>query len=195
MHCIDNPMFHRITRLVALSCTALWLSACGNRQVAVDAPSNEGAATVRPEAGSVSPTQASDAAVVPRVGAVDGTRVPGSALLAAPVTPRNRKELQLQFAHRLVAAHPDTSYTARAPDRLSAIPVLEVELHGDGSVRRIKVLRTPSTGDEATALAIAAVRRAAPFGNVSKLPRPWMVVETFLFDDQMRFKPRTLDID
>jgi hypothetical protein len=57
------------------------------------------------------------------------------------------------------------------------------------------VLRKPSTGNEATVLAIAAVRRAAPYGNVSKLPRPWKVVETFLFDDHLRFKPRTLDVD
>lgn len=97
------------------------------------------------------------------------------------------------MARRLVAAHPDTSYTHRAPDRLQAIPVLEVELHADGSVRNVSVLRRPSTGDEATRLAIAAVLRAAPYGNVSHLPRPWKVVETFLFDDNLRFKPRTLD--
>lgn len=105
------------------------------------------------------------------------------------------KELQLQFARRLIAAHPDTTYIDPAPDRLLAIPVLEVELHADGSVRRIHVLRKPTTGNEATTLAIAAVRRAAPFGDVSRLPKPWKVVETFLFDDQLRFKPRTLDID
>ena len=134
-------------------------------------------------------------AAMPTPVAEDGARVPGPVRLGAPSTPRNMKELQLQFARRLVAAHPDTTYTDRAPDRLSAVPVLEVELHGDGSVRRIKVLRAPTTGDEATALAIAAVRRAAPFGNVSKLPKPWLVVETFLFDDQLRFKPRTLDVD
>ncbi|MBA4175543.1 MAG: hypothetical protein C0505_03125 [Leptothrix sp. (in: Bacteria)] len=115
--------------------------------------------------------------------------------LAPPPAPRNEAELQRQFARRLVAAHPDSSYTARAPDRLLAIPVLEVELEADGSVRGIKVLRKPSTGNEATALAIAAVRRAAPYGNVSRLPRPWKVVETFLFDDDLRFKPRTLDAD
>jgi hypothetical protein len=39
------------------------------------------------------------------------------------------------------------------------------------------------------------VRRAAPYGNVARLPRPWKVIETFLFDDDLRFKPRTLDID
>ena len=41
---------------------------------------------------------------------------------------------------------------------------------------------------------IDAVRRAAPFGDVSRLPQPWQFVETFLFDDDARkFKPRTLD--
>jgi len=30
---------------------------------------------------------------------------------------------------------------------------------------------------------VDAVRRAAPFGDVSRLPRPWKFVETFLFDD------------
>ena len=78
-------------------------------------------------------------------------------------------------------------------DRLWAIPVLEVELNADGSVRRIEVLRKPTTGNEATQLAIAAVQRAAPYGEVSRLPKPWKVVETFLFDDELRFKPRTLD--
>ena len=42
-------------------------------------------------------------------------------------------------------------------------------------------------------IAAAAVHRAAPFGDVSRLPRPWKFVETFLFDDDRRFKPRTLD--
>lgn len=115
--------------------------------------------------------------------------------LPPPPAPRSEAELRAQFALRLLAAHPDSSYTARPPARLLAIPVLEVELNADGSVRNIQVLRKPTTGNEATVLAIAAVRRAAPYGNVSQLPRPWKVVETFLFDDHLRFKPRTLDVD
>lgn len=122
-------------------------------------------------------------------------RNPRYVKLDPPPAPRSEAELRAQFALRLVAAHPDSSYMARPPERLLAIPVLEVELNADGSVRNIKVLRKPSTGSEATVLAIAAVRRAAPYGNVSRLPRPWKVVETFLFDDHLRFKPRTLDID
>jgi len=76
-----------------------------------------------------------------------------------------------------------------------AIPVIEVELNADGSVRNLVVLRRPSTGNEATALALDAIRRAGPYGSVAKLPRPWKIVEAFLFDDELRFKPRTLDLD
>ena len=42
-------------------------------------------------------------------------------------------------------------------------------------------------------IAIDSVHRAAPFGDVSRLPRPWKFTETFLFDDARRFKPRSLD--
>ncbi len=143
-------------------------------------PPGPGATAPAPEPSTVPPAK-------------PAARAPRFVKLGPPATPRNASELRLQFAKRLVAAHPDTSYTARAPDRLLAIPVLEVELNADGSVRRIEVLRKPTTGNEATQLAIAAVQRAAPYGEVSRLPKPWKVVETFLFDDDLRFKPRTLD--
>ena len=103
------------------------------------------------------------------------------------------KELRLQVAQRLVAADPDGSYTGPTPDPLLAIPVLEVELNADGSVRRIVVLRQPREARDTTQLAIAAVHKAAPYGDVSRLPKPWKFSETFLFDDQRRFKPRTLE--
>jgi hypothetical protein len=142
----------------------------------------------RPEAAAVGAPAAPSAALAARAG-----RPPRVARLDAPVAPRDARELQQQFARRLVAAHPDGTYMTRTPSRLLAIPVIEVELNADGSVRHIKVLRKPSTGDEATVLAMAAIRRAAPYGNVSRLPKPWKVIETFLFDDDLRFKPRTLD--
>ena len=155
-------------------------------------PALQIAPAARPASVSEAPAPTT-AAPAPAVGAAPAAWGPRYMQLGAPLAPRNATELRMQLARRLVAAHPDTSYTARAPDRLLAIPVLEIELNADGSVRNIAVLRKPSTGNEATALAIAAVRRAAPYGDVSKLPRPWKVVETFLFDDELRFKPRTLD--
>ena len=115
--------------------------------------------------------------------------------LPEPAAPSSIEDLKQQFARRLVQSHPDTSYLSRAPERLLAIPVIEVELNADGSVRNLVVLRRPSTGNEATALALDAIRRAGPYGSVAKLPRPWKIVEAFLFDDELRFKPRTLDLD
>ena len=93
----------------------------------------------------------------------------------------------------MVAANPNGTYVGTVPDVLLAIPVLEIELNADGSIRRIEVLRPPTQARDTMQLAIDAVRRAAPFGNVSRLPRPWKFAETFLFNDDRKFKPRTLD--
>jgi hypothetical protein len=98
-----------------------------------------------------------------------------------------------QAALQLVAANADRTYDGVPPEPLLAIPVLEVELNGDGSVRRVGVLRRPTQAHDTVQLAIDAVHRAAPFGPVSHLPRPWKYTETFLFADDRRFKPRTLD--
>jgi hypothetical protein len=102
-------------------------------------------------------------------------------------------EYQLRAAQRLVEANPALTYDGPVPDPLLAIPILEVELNGDGSVRHIEVLRVPTQAKDTVQLAIDAVHRAAPFGDVSHLPRPWRFSEVFLFDDARRFKPRTLD--
>jgi hypothetical protein len=113
--------------------------------------------------------------------------------LATPKPGRNWAEVRQQAAERLVAANPEITYLGRVPDQLLAIPVLEVELNGDGSVRRIEILREPREAKDTLKIAVEAVRRAAPFGDVSRLPRPWKFTETFLFDDARKFKPRTLD--
>lgn len=114
--------------------------------------------------------------------------------LPAPNAARNWDEVRAQAAKRLVAANPGLTYSGTPPDILLAIPVLEVELNGDGSIRRIEVLREPRQAKDTIQLAIDAMRRAAPFGSVSHLPRPWKFAETFLFNDERKFKPRTLDL-
>lgn len=154
-----------------------------------------------PEAGSLA---IGSAAATPDAGALPQRP---SAIAAAPISrpaPRYLKlppprpvdteaALKLQAAQRLVDAHPDSSYSGRPPEPLLAIPVLEVELHADGSIRAITVLREPRQAKDTIQLAIDAVRRAAPYGDVSRLKRPWKFVEVFLFDDERRFKPATLD--
>jgi len=106
---------------------------------------------------------------------------------------RSMTELRHQAAKRLVAANPGGTYTGTVPDVLLAIPVLEVELNSDGSIRRIDVLRHPRQAQDTVQIAIDAMRRAAPFGDVSRVPKPWKFSESFLFNEERKFKPRTLD--
>jgi len=106
---------------------------------------------------------------------------------------RDWDDFRQQAARRLLALNPEAVYHGPVPEPLLAIPVLEIELNADGSVRRIQVLRRPGQAVDTVQLAMAAVQRAAPFGPVAHLPRPWRFTETFLFDAQRRFKPRTLD--
>jgi protein TonB len=113
--------------------------------------------------------------------------------LASPSAARSWEEFRRQAALRMVAANPGISYSAPAPDPLLAIPVLEIELNGDGSVRNIHVLRHPRQARDTTQIAIEAVRRAAPYGDMRHLKKPWKFAEVFLFDGDRRFKPRTLD--
>ncbi len=124
------------------------------------------------------------------------TRLPavaGAVRLAAPGPVRNWNELRKQAAQRMVAANPGGTYTGTPPEPLLAIPVLEVELNGDGSIRKIETLRQPREARDTIQLAIDALHRAAPFGDVSRLPKPWRFTESFLFNDDRKFKPRTLD--
>jgi hypothetical protein len=122
-----------------------------------------------------------------------GPPAAGAVALAHPGAARNWHDLRMQAARRMVAANPNGTYTDSVPDVLLAIPVLEIELNRDGSVRRINVLRKPGQASDTLELAIDAVRRAAPYGDVSRLPKPWKFTETFLFNDDRKFKPRTLD--
>jgi hypothetical protein len=144
-----------------------------------------------PGAPPATPLQA--AAPAPAGTATAGIAAAAGRGLPLPRSVRSWNEVRQQAAERLVAANPGATYTGVVPEPLLAIPVLEIELNGDGSVRRIEVLRAPRQAKDTIELATRAVHRAAPFGNVSRLPRPWKFVETFLFDDDRRFKPRTLD--
>ncbi len=119
--------------------------------------------------------------------------LPAVPMLAAPPPSRNWSELRRHAALRMIAANPADTYTGEVVEPLLAIPVLEIELNRDGSIHRIVILREPGQARDTTALAIAAVRRAAPFGDVGRLPKPWRFTETFLFNDDRKFKPRTLD--
>ena len=121
--------------------------------------------------------------------------LPAPAPAPAPYTrpARTADEYKRQMALRLIAANPGITYMKRAPDVLMGIPILEVEVNADGSVRHIGVIRTPQEARETVQIAIEATRRAAPFGDVSQVPKPWKFLQVFLFDYDGHFKPKVLD--
>ena len=121
-----------------------------------------------------------------------GVSAKGPPRRAAQASP-DWDDYRRRAAERMVALNPDSTFGGPVPEPLLAIPVLQIELNGDGSVRRIEVLRQPGQAVDTVQLAMAAVRRAAPFAPVSHLARPWVFTETFLFNEQRRFKPRSLD--
>ena len=171
MPCIETRLGARRRVLVLCAFSAVLLVACSSRE---SAPPRPEVAPAAPAAPFAKPAPALPAP--PR---------------AAPA--RNWDEYRVQAARRMVAHNPQGSYTGEVVQPLLAIPVLEIELQRDGQVQRIKVLRHPSQAEDTVQLAIAAVERSAPFGDASRLPRPWKFTETFLFNEQRRFKPRSLE--
>jgi hypothetical protein len=119
---------------------------------------------------------------------------PATALPAAAPA-RSWNDFKKAAARRMVQASPQGSFLGQVPPMLFGIPILEIELNADGSVRDVGVLRPPANPEAAdtVALAVEAIRRGGPYGDVSRLPRPWKWTEVFLFDAQRRFKPRSLD--
>ncbi len=173
------PLAWRLRRLAGMA-LALGLAACTT-------PSPE-----KPADGSTATDKPAQAAS-PADGSTPSGKASRVIKLPPPRTSRNWAELRRQAAERLVAANPDGSYMGKPPFMLLAIPVMTIELNADGSVRHISVMRHPSQAKDTVQLAIQAIQRAAPYGDVSKLPKPWKFNETFLFKEDRKFKPMTLD--
>lgn len=178
MHCIDDDNT-AARRLPLLAAVLALLAGCASAPPPAPPP----------PARAPAPAPAAPApAAVPAAPA-------GAANLPPPTATRNWDDFRRQAGRRLVQAHPNGTYMGKVPDMLLGIPVIETELYVDGTIKSIRVLREPSneSARDTTQTAIAAIRRAAPYGDMSRLPQPWKWVETFLFNDKRQFKPRALD--
>jgi hypothetical protein len=155
---------------------AAWLTGCATRGSMLPAPSS---ASARPGVPGETP-------MAPGA---------GSRPLPPPVAARSWDDFKVNAGRRLVAAHPNTTYLSDPPPVLFGIPVIETELYVDGTIKSIRVLRAPENPEarDTVQLAIAAIRRAAPYGDMSHLAKPWKWTEVFLFDDRRHFKPQSLD--
>jgi hypothetical protein len=99
---------------------------------------------------------------------------------------------RIAAAKKIMQANGGNTFFGPIPEPLASIPVIEISLNADGSVRAIDVLRTPHFYPETIEMARAAVRRAAPFGSVAHLPKPWTFNETFLYNEELKFQLHAL---
>lgn len=211
MHCIDHQKgaagaaaaHGRATLQLTAVLAALVLAGCASKTAPTAPPAP--AARPAPPAAPAPPAPVAARPAPP----VPAPSAPASPVAAAPVPPapvgmrvvklpppapsRNMTEVRLQAARRLVAAHPDGTYMSTPRQPLLGVPVLKISLNVDGSVNNVSVLREPHEAKQTIQQAIDAVYRAAPYGDLSRLPRPWEFIETFLFEHNGRFKPMTLD--
>ena len=110
---------------------------------------------------------------------------------AAPATapaPAGLDDYKTQVAHHVADHNPERTYTGILPPMLPAIVVLEITVDRDGQLADVAVQR--SRDPDASAIALASVRRSAP------LPPPptgrLTFSETFLFADSERYQLRSL---
>ncbi len=174
MRSIENTA-PRAWPLVALA-AAMWLSGCAGFRSDEAQPARQATTPTRPVA-------------VARPSAEASTKRPAA---AEQTSVSSWQAYRLRAAQRITQANAQASFSGPVPEPLASIPVLQVQLNADGSVRAIEVLRVPKFEPQTVAMAKAAVMRAAPFGPVGNLPRPWQFNETFLYNDALKFQLRSL---
>jgi hypothetical protein len=101
---------------------------------------------------------------------------------------RTWAEYRRRAAQIMMAANPGSTFTGPGPEQWYGIPVVQVMLNGDGTIRNVDFMRQSKVGPETNNLALQAVRRVPSFGPVSNLPQPWQFNETFLYNDNLKFQ-------
>jgi len=156
-----------------------------------------GCSPPRPDAASSAPSAPAPAAAQPAQDApattADATPPAESIPAPPPRPPANVDEYKAQVARHVAAHDPERVYTGTLPPLLPAIVVLRITVDRDGGLDQVAVQR--SRDPQASAIALAALRRSAP------LPPPRYpgrghgkitFFETFLFADADRYQLRSL---
>jgi hypothetical protein len=110
---------------------------------------------------------------------------------SAPLA-RDMQSYRATVGQKIVQSNSNITFSGKLPDPLASIPVIEITLNGDGSIRALDVRRMPRFYPETAQTAMDAIRRAAPFGSIAHLPQPWVFNETFLFNDALKFQVLSL---
>ena len=165
----------RIFSTIFASTALVLLAGCASKPLPPHAPPP-------PPAQSVPPPPAPPPVVAP----------PPSVAVPSLPPVANWTQYRVRAANRIMQANPSHTFGGKLPDPLNAIPVLQIQLNADGSIKFIDVLRTPRTEPQTVQLAMEAIKKAAPFGPVTNLPQPWQFNETFFYDDDLKFQLRTI---
>ncbi len=123
--------------------------------------------------------------------ATPGAALPPPAVSSLPPV-KSWLEYRRRAARLIMEANAQLVDSGPLAERLLGIPVVQVQLNADGSLRAVEVLRASKVSPETTEPAVQAIRRVGNFGPVGNLPQPWHFSETFLYNDGMRFQLRTV---
>jgi hypothetical protein len=105
---------------------------------------------------------------------------------------RTWAEYRRRAAQMIMAANSGTVAAGKLQDPLYGIPVVQIQLNPDGTIRNLDFMRQSKVGPETNNLALQAIRRITSFGPVGNLPGPWQFNETFLYNDSLKFQLRTI---
>ncbi len=105
---------------------------------------------------------------------------------------RTWAEYRRRAAQMIQAANASSVAAGKLQDPLYGIPVVQIQLNPDGTIRNLDFMRQSKVGPETNNLALQAIRRITSFGPVSNLPQPWQFNETFLYNDGLKFQLRTI---
>jgi hypothetical protein len=129
------------------------------------------------------------AATAPRPAVVPQAAPPAVSGLPAV---RTWAEYRRRAAQMIMAANASSVAAGKLQDPLYGIPVVQIQLNPDGTIRNLDFMRQSKVGPETNNLALQAIRRITSFGPVSNLPGPWQFNETFLYNDALKFQLRTI---
>ena len=103
----------------------------------------------------------------------------------------NPRAYRADAASHLYAANQERIYKGRMPPLLYAIGVLQVEVDGNGAVRKLDWMRAPKHAPEVVAEIERTVRAAAPFPVPARMGKV-VYTDTWLWDKSGRFQLDTL---
>jgi hypothetical protein len=129
-----------------------------------------------------------------RRGAAPPPPAPAPAAPSVPGAANSWQEYKVRAGQMIMAANPGATFSGAVPDPLASIPVIQIQLNADGTLRSVEVQRVPKFQPQTAQMAVAAIRKAAPngFGSVRNLPQPWQFSETFLYNDDLKFQLNSL---